>query len=190
MAAFQNMLGVVAGTIIVISYFPYIYTILKRKTKPSKATWFIWGILAVLTALGMWEAETLSFQMTAIVVGDVFVIALAFMGYGSSGWTKMEICALFAAGLGFVLWKFTDNPNIIIAIGLGLTAVGSIPTITKTWHFPLEEDGLAFTLMVASCLVQFCAIPGWSFADVAQPVVFFFIGATILFLIRIRPRYV
>jgi hypothetical protein len=46
----HSALGFAAGLILGASFFPYVRAILRGETKPSRASWFIWALVSVITA--------------------------------------------------------------------------------------------------------------------------------------------
>lgn len=185
----QQLLNVLGGMFAVIAFIPYIAAILRRETKPSKATWIIWTLLSVLTALAMYSAGTLNFQMAAIALCDLVVVLLA-LWYGTSGWTKLDLGCLLGAAIGMAAWIVMSDPKFAIVLAMVVVVIGTIPTVKKTWRHPEQEDRTAYLLMVLSCIVTIAAIPAWTLEDALQPLVYFGVGATILSLIMARPKYV
>ncbi|NJL86605.1 MAG: hypothetical protein HC886_12485 [Leptolyngbyaceae cyanobacterium SM1_1_3] len=62
MSNWQMLLGLVAGGIYVLGFIPYLVAIYQGKTRPNRATWWIWvavGLILVL-AIAPWELPTKS----------------------------------------------------------------------------------------------------------------------------------
>jgi len=182
----QQLLQTVAGLLIIIGYFPYIRAIFRRETRPSKSTWIVWTVLTWLTAAAMYKEGTLNAQITIIALGDLVVVALAFR-HGAPEWNRLDFGCLAGAALGICAWVWTNNPLFGIVIGLSVIVVGSIPTIVKTWNYPDQENPTSYALMVCSCVVTIIAIPAWTVANYAQPIVYFIVAGLILLLTQ-RPR--
>ncbi len=184
----RQLLNTLAGLLAIAAYVPYVRAILRRQTKPSKATWLIWMTLSMLTAGGMYQAGALNAQITVIGLGDILIVLLAFR-YGAPGWSRLDRMCMTGAVVGIGSWATTRNPLVAVSIGLSVTVIGSIPTIVKTWHRPEQEDPVAYSLMALSCIAQIAALPvAWTIADIAQPVVFAMTASSILLLILVRPR--
>lgn len=187
MTTAQVFLNQIAGAFAIASFVPYIIAILRKQTKPSKSTWLIWTTLSNLTAATMFASDALNAQIAMIAAGDLIVVVLA-LTYGTSGWSRLDLACLTGAVAGIAVWIWTRDPLHGLLIAVTVTVVGSIPTIVKTWHHPEQEDSLAYTLMVSSCVFQIAAIPAWTMAHVLQPISFLGIGGSILFLILARPK--
>ncbi|MBI2048052.1 MAG: hypothetical protein HYT27_02840 [Parcubacteria group bacterium] len=176
------ILNTLAGLLAIGGFFPYITSVLKEETKPNKATWVVWTSLTCITAIGMWDAGTLNAQVTAIAIGDMIVLALAFK-FGVPEWSNLDRFCLIGAGVGLLLWAVTGNPITAVVVSLLIIFVGSVPTMVKTWHNPSWENVAAYAFMAASSVVTIVAIPlPWSVANAAQPLVFFCTAGTILAL--------
>lgn len=176
-----------SGILVIVSVIPYILAIVRRQTKPSKASWIIWALLSAITAGGMYQANALNLQIALVALCDLVIVVLAFK-HGTLGWTPVERWSLAGTALGIVLWVSTMNPLYAIIIGLAISTIGSVPTFTKTWNYPDLEDSTAWAIMTISSLLQTIAIPAWTPENALQPIVFLGLSIVMCILIFIRPR--
>jgi hypothetical protein len=49
----KETLSVLAGLLFVAAFVPYIRAILRKETKPSKASWIIWASMDTILLIGM-----------------------------------------------------------------------------------------------------------------------------------------
>ena len=106
-------------------FVPYIKDIFKNTTKPERASWLIWAILGLViffAQLAKGASNSLWFT-GAQVLGDLTVFILA-IKYGVGGLIKRDIIALFAAGLGLVLWYLTSEAAVALFIAIAIDATG------------------------------------------------------------------
>lgn len=187
MTTFQHVLNGIAGVLILVAVGVYIVAIVRKTTRPAKATWIIWTVLSFLTAGGMFQSGTLNGQMVAVVAGDVVVVVLALI-YGIPGWNTLDKLSLAGAGIGLAFWVATSNPLYAIVISLSINFIGAIPTVVKTWKYPDQESPTTWVLVGISSTLQSIAIPAWTTADAAQPLSYLVIQGALLFLIFVRPK--
>ena len=116
----QNILiffAVVSAIANFVGLFPYIRDILAKKTKPERATWWIWASLSVVAFSAQVAAgATWSLAMTGAQGIGVFIIAILSVKYGYGTFRKKDYLSLLIAGLGIVLWTITDNPLTALLI--------------------------------------------------------------------------
>lgn len=179
-------LNVIAGVLFVVAFFPYIRAILRGETKPAKASWIIWASLDYIVFAGMIVENTVNGQILGAVIGATVIIGLA-MKYGTPGWTKTDKFCLAGAFLGIALWFIFSNPVFGILTSSVVTFLGSIPTFASAWKDPSREDKLAWTIFWISCVCAIIAIPHWTLADASQPITFFTIESTMIFILFLRP---
>ena len=179
------ILSAVAGVLFIIGFVPYIYSILRKETKPSKVSWIIWGSLETITLAGMYAEHAVNGQIIGSALGNWVIVILA-IKYGTSGWTKLDKFCLSGAVLGITLWMLFNNPTFGIMICLGIIALGAVPTITSAWKNPSHEDKPAWTIFWISCVCAIIAIPQWTLADAAQPIVFFVIDTIMMYVLYIH----
>lgn len=184
---FKSLLSTIAGVLFIIGFIPYILTIWRGDTKPAKASWIIWASLDTITLTGMFFAGSINGQILGAVIGAWIVVVLALL-YGTSGWTKLDKFCLAGALLGIILWLLFDNPVLGIITSLSVVFIGSFPTFVSAWHNPAQENRLAWTIFWLSCVCAVIAIPAWTLADAAQPIVFFIIESVMMYILYFRPR--
>ncbi|MDX9778704.1 MAG: hypothetical protein RBT30_00430 [Patescibacteria group bacterium] len=178
----KEIISIIAGLFFVIGYIPYIIAILRKKTKPAKASWIIWGTLDTIVIAGMIASDSLNGQMIGAVIG-VWVVIILSLKYGAPGWTKLDKLCLIGAAIGIFLWQIFDNPILGILISLGITSIGSIPTFISAWRNPERENKLGWTFFWTSCIFALFAIPKWTLANAAQPIIFFIIESIMMYIL-------
>lgn len=183
----KETLSVLAGLLYIIGFIPYIRAILRKETKPAKASWIIWASLNIIICAGMWAEHTVNGQILGAVIGALVVMALA-LRYGNPGWTKLDKLCLGGAVLGIALWQIFESPVLGMVTSLIVTFIGSIPTFVSAWTDPSRENKLTWTLFWVSGVCAIIAIPYWTLADAAQPIVYFAIDTIITGIVYIRPR--
>lgn len=182
----QEIFSIFAGFFQIAGFFPYVLAVLRKETKPIKATWIIWASLDTITFAGMYAKDTVNGQILGAVIGVWVVVAFAFK-YGVPGWTKLDKYCLGSAIFGVILWFVFKNPIFGIMTSLAVVFLGSIPTFVSAWKDPGREDKLAWTIFWIACVCAIVAIPHWTLADAAQPMTFFAIETIMMYILFIRP---
>lgn len=183
----KETFGLVAGILQVAGLIPYIRAILQRKTIPTKSTWIIWTVLNTLTLAGMYAEGTVNSQIVGAVLVVWIVVGLA-LRYGVPGWTTLDKICLCGAFVGVVLWQMFDSPLLGIVSSLSMTFLGSIPTFKSAWEDPNRENKAAWTILFVSCVCGIIAIPEWTLAHAATPVMFLLVVCVMMFILFVRPH--
>ena len=183
----KNTLSVLAGVLVVLGYAPYIRAILKRQTKPSKASWIIWATLDLITIIAMFVKHTVNGQIVGAVAGSWVVVALA-IKYGTPGWTKLDKFCLGGSALGIALWLAFSSPVLCLMTSQSVVVIASFPTFASSWRSPSAESRLGWTCWWLSCVLATIAIPHWTLMDAFQPLAWSAIETTMMFILFVRPR--
>jgi len=183
----KNIFSILAGILVVIAYVPYITAILRKQTKPAKASWIIWGALDTITLAGMIAKHSVNGQILGAVVG-VWIIVILTLKRGTPGWTKLDKLCLAGAALGIVLWRTFNNPVLAIMISQVVMFLGSFPTFKSAWQDQSRENKLAWTIIWISCIFAMFGIPKWTFQDAGQPINFLIIDSIMMFILYIHPK--
>ncbi|MFA6603957.1 MAG: hypothetical protein WCT10_03925 [Patescibacteria group bacterium] len=182
----KETLSVISGLMFFAASVPYIRAILKGRTKPSKASWLIWAGLDSIVLVGMIAQHTLNGQIIGAVLVS-WMTALLALKYGQTGWTTLDKLCLGGAVLGLALWQTFSNPLLGLAASLAMIFIGAIPTFVSAWRDPNGEDRSTWMLFWLSCVAALFAIPDWTLADAAQPIIFTMIDTTMVYLLFVRP---
>lgn len=180
-------MNTLALTLSLLVPVPYIRAILRGETKPMKSTWLVWATLDWFTCWGMWQQESLNGQIVGVSIGATTIAVLAWRK-GRTGWSLLDGACLTFCIVGIVLWRWSGNPDVSITLNLSVILVATLPTFRNAWRNPQNENWLSWLLAWCSCVSVMTTLDWSSLAQVAQPIVFFIIETTMLYLILIRPR--
>lgn len=185
----MSIISIIAGVLFIIGFIPYIYTILKKETKPVRVSWIIWAILDIITLLGMYYEHAVNGQMLGAVIGSIAVTILS-LKYGVPGWTKMDKFCLAGAIIGIALWQTFDNPKLGIIASCIAGFIGSVPTFASAWEDSSRENKFAWGVFWISCIFAVIAIPKRTLADAAAPLTFLAIESIMMFILFVRPYFI
>ncbi len=181
------VLGVVAGVIAFLAYIVYVVSILRGKSKPNRATWWIWAFMGLIVGLSYYSsgAENTIWVPFVEFIGPLS-IALLSIKYGEGGLdNKTDLICLLGAVLSVILWIIFNNPVVALVTSLVVDSFAIIPTIKKSYLRPEGEDFWAwFGTGVADSLNMF-AVERFTFAILLYPIYMLvsdLIIITILFL--------
>jgi hypothetical protein len=135
-----EIIGIVSGLLAIVAVVPYIRDIIKKKTRPERASWLIWTVLGGIAFFSqLAKGATNSLWMTALSTLCVLVVFLLSLKHGEGGLVRRDIVALLVALLGLVLWYFTKDATIALLIVIGVDLSGSFLTIIKSYEDPESE---------------------------------------------------
>lgn len=176
-------IGIVAGLLAIASYVPYIISVCKKRTCPSRTTWWILTGATLCTL----KAYSASGDGNAlwVAIGDVvgiLVIALLSISYGTGGKDGADIVCFVGSTIGMLLWWMFDSPVVGLVTMLLVDGLAIVPTVTKTYQHPEQEDRLAWVLYAVGHLLSVTAIEDWTIAAAIYPIYHSASGSTIVVL--------
>ncbi|HEY0964818.1 MAG TPA: hypothetical protein VGE31_03405 [Candidatus Paceibacterota bacterium] len=157
--------GIIGGILMIGSYIPYIYHIVKRQTKPHAYTWIMWSVTQIIATIGILEGQGGMFAALTIGAGAVLSIVTLILTfpYGTRNVTVFDTVALSIGCVALFFWWRLDHPAIAITLVSLIDGVGFLPTYRKTWNEPWSESLLAWVLFVAGNLCAFFALEEYNF---------------------------
>lgn len=180
-----ELIGIIAGILGIAGYVPYIYSILRDKTKPNRATWLIWTIVGGLLAFSyMAEGDQHSIWLPlSYFIGPLFV-ALLSIRYGYAQWTRLDTVCIVAAAISIIPWVLSDSAALTLVINVIIDSAGAIPTLVKTYKEPETEDLSGWLIFFIANTLQLFAIEMWNIAALYPIYLFFLAGAMVAFIVK------
>lgn len=186
----KAVLGIVAGVVAFFAYIVYIISILKGKTKPSRATWWIWTFMGIVLAISYHSSGAVNTIWVPYVefIGPLS-IALLSIKYGEGGLNnKTDLVCLFGAIISIILWIIFNNPVVALVTNLVINSFAVAPTIKKSYLHPEGEDFWAwFSTGLADSLNMF-AVEKFTFAILVYPIYMLVSDLIIIFVLLIKKK--
>lgn len=149
------VLGLCSAIINVVAFLPYIRSILMRKTKPERSSWWVWSILmAVAFAAQIAAGATWSALLAAVLFIGNIVIAILSLRYGYGKFSSKDFFAVLAALSGVVMWVVTNDPFVALFITIAVDFFAYSLTILKSWKAPYSENLLSWILMTIAAVIS------------------------------------
>lgn len=143
-----------SGLILLAGAPPYLIDILKGKTKPQRATWFIWSVLGVIAFIsqlrldGGWSLVFVGLDGLGSLL--VFLLSLKF---GTGGWARLDRLALVIALIGVGL-SFVIKQPVLALLGVVLADLsGAVLTVLKTFRHPESETAITWFFVGTASLL-------------------------------------
>jgi hypothetical protein len=184
MIKLQFIFGLLGSIFTVLCFIPYIITTLKGKTKPNRATWWVWGINGSVLCLGNLAAgaDYTMLPLVCAVVAQLYIAILS-IKHGEGGWNRFDRRCLIASGISFILWRILNYDIIAIILPLLIDILAALPTLKKSYYEPETEDLLTYILYTVGGLFTVLAIQDWSFKIAITPFYVLLINVVIVLLL-------
>lgn len=184
MFQFAPFFGQAAGIVAFVAFIPYILSILRKETKPNRATFAIWSMVNVVILLSYLASGARDTIWVAFVytICQLIVLLLS-LKYGVGGFTKLDIICLASAALGICLWILTKQPTTALYISIFVEILGFIPTIKKSYLYPKTESSFAWVIFFLASSLNLFAITSFKFEIIVYPIYNFIFDGTVMFLL-------
>lgn len=183
-------LGVIAGIIAFLAYIVYVISIFRGKSKPNRATWWIWAFMGLILALSYkFSGASNTVWVPYVEFLGPLSIAILSIKYGEGGLTdKTDLLCLFGAVISVILWIIFDSPVVALVTNLAIDSFAIVPTIKKSYLRPEGEDFWAwFGTGLADSLNMF-AVERFSFAILLYPIYMLVSDLIIIFILLLKKK--
>ena len=166
----SQLLAALAVVFFLAAAPPYILDTVRGKTKPERATWFIWSVLGVIAFISQ---VSLGAQWSLVFAGlDALGSVITFLlsiKFGVGGWTLLDRVALVIAAAGVVISLIAHEP-VVALLGVILADVsGTALTIRKTFLKPNTETTISWLLVGTGALTGVLAVGKLDWALILYP---------------------
>lgn len=159
MLPYQIIFGYIAVILSIISYIPYIYDVLKNKTRPHIFMWILWSLLSGITYfIQIYNNAGAGSWSMAISTLACFFIFLISIKRGEKQIVLLDWICFLGALLAISVWLITSNQISAVLLTTLTALLSFIPTFRKSWHRPYEETALTFTINSVKWLVSLIAL--------------------------------
>ena len=162
-----NSIGGLAGFVSFLAYSLYIISILRKKTRPSRSTWWI---LTLVGSIIFWSSYALgateSFWIQSAYIIGPLIIALLSIKYGDGKkFSHLDKICFTGAIISCILWIAFNSPLIGLIGSIIVDFFGLLPTIKKAFLRPEKENPSAWLLETTASILNAYAITSWFSLD-------------------------
>ncbi len=181
----KEIVGFLAGIFSAVACIPYIISILRNKTKPSRSSWWIWSLVGLIIVFSYYFVGALNTIWVPIVL-FIFslIIAILSLWYGEgSNFSLLDKACLLSTVISIIFWAIFESAMIVLIINIFIDFLGFIPTFKKTFQHPHEESGVTWILFFISSILNFIAIDHFVFSIASYPIYMLIMDFIMLVLI-------
>lgn len=179
-------LGKIAGVLAFLGYIPYLLSIVRRKTLPNPATWWIWTIMGgILFASYYLEGNREAIWVPFSYFIGPTVTGILSLKYGRNEFGSFEKYCLGGAAFSLILWQ-VSGPVVALTMLIMIDLIAIAPTLRKTYFKPDSEDPLAWSIFwIANTLNLYVVLASEAptYAAIAYPLELFFLPTSIMILV-------
>jgi hypothetical protein len=185
----KDILGLIASTITIASYVPYLWSVNRGITKPHAFSWILWAFQTALACAAL-LVKGAGAGAWSTGISAAFCGAIAIMGLykGHRSVSRLDWIMFGIALAALPLWYVTDDPLWSVLLVMLIDGFAFVMTFRKAWVLPHEEMAISYLLYAISLLISLFALTQYNFITFAYPVFILFANAGLALLIWYR-RY-
>lgn len=189
---YKELLSVIAITLTLMAFLPYIRSILRGETKPHVFSWVIWGITTCVVFLAQLAGKA-GVGAWPIGLSGLITLYIAYLAYtrkADNSITPMDWGFFILALSSLPLWYITSDPLWAVVILTAVDVLGFGPTIRKAYGYPKQEQLRLFVIMMFRNGIVIGALEQYSLTTVLFPAVIAVVCACFIVMVVIRRRSV
>jgi hypothetical protein len=181
------LLGVLAALASVANAIPYIRDTLRGTTRPHRATWLVWAVLAIVVCTSQ-RADGASWSLVmaaaqALLTSAIFVLAIR---RGEGGLSLPDVVVTAIALAGVIAWIGAGEPMAATAAVVAADLLAAAMMCPKTYRDPRSETLASFALASLGGALAAGAVQTADLSLLLYPLYFCVVNAAIAILIGYR----
>jgi hypothetical protein len=166
----KEVLGIVAGALVIAGYAPYIRDIIRGKTHPHLYSWLLWGLLTVVI-FGIQITHHAGFGGLVTIVAGIMCLLVIFFGakHGKRDITLSDNVVLVLTLVCMVLWLAAKQPLTAILLACATDLLAFMPTVRKSWNKPFSETLSLYQLNTVRFAIAVIALEQYTFINMVWP---------------------
>ena len=185
------VIGIAAGVINIVGLVPYVRDVFRHRTKPERATWWVWLALGGLAFYAQVQAGvTWALVLMATNVLACGLIATLSIWFGYGRFRPKDIVSLVIAALGIVVAQFVDSPLLALLVIISVDIVGYWLTLRKSWIAPYTETLISWAISSIAGAMSVVAVGELDLAKLIYPLYLSTSGLLLVVVITTRRKVV
>lgn len=181
--------GLIAGMLSLYGYIPYIWDTLRGRCRPQRSSWLIWSVPScVFFYTHVTEGADASLFFAAVQCVCTLLVFLTSLRWGTGSLLRApDVCALGVAGLGLLLWYWTDDPLTALGLSILVGMSGGVMTIIKAYKRPHTESFGPWVIAAVASTLSLVAVGELNWVLLAYPAYLWVLRILIVGAIVISP---
>jgi hypothetical protein len=179
--------GLASAILSLTAYLPYLRDTYTGSTRPHRAAWLIWSVLAGISFFSQLHegASTTLWFAGAQWAGTLSVLLLSVRRGKGVYLQGSDLVLLCAASAGLGLWYLTDTAVYALAISIGISLLGGTATVTKAYFAPEIETQATWALGLVGALCAVLSVGRFDPVLMAYPLYLITLNVAILTAMRL-----
>lgn len=165
---YTQILGGIAAALSIVGVIPYIYGMLRGKTRPHIFSWFLWGGFNGMAGLAQ-VADGGGPGAWVNLASAILCWMIAVMGLfqkGERDIARSDWYAFIGALLALIPWAMTKDPLWSVVMITFIDMLAFYPTFRKGWAKPYEDNVTAFSISAVKHAIGLAALTHYSVTTV------------------------
>ena len=181
----QYVSGLLSSVFFTVAYFPYIISVVKGQTKPHPFSWFLWGMIGIITLYFYFRVgaqETLGLAVLGAIFP--FVVFVFSLKYWKGSFSRFDYVVLGLSLFSIILYLLFHSAAVSLSVSILADMFAFMPTIRKTYIDPSSESLSSWGLFLISYILSIVAISKWTYGVAVFPCYLALFGTIMCVLLK------
>lgn len=170
---------------------PYFVDIFRGNTKPERATWWIWFMLATVSFFAQLSAgakwSLVLAASSALVAGATAILSIR---YGFGSFHRRDAISIVVTVAGILFAYIYKSPLIALFTVLVIDGMAAGLTLYKTWYAPRSENLMAWSISTVAVACGVLSVGTYQIAILLSPLSNLLVNVLMVGVIMLRQKKV
>ncbi|MEK7588510.1 MAG: hypothetical protein AAB438_01695 [Patescibacteria group bacterium] len=175
-----------------LAIYSYLKDVVKGKTKPNLASWFIWFLAPMVAAIVGWKNGAGISVLPVFLAGFIPFLVIVFSVFNKDSYwklKKLDYVCLFLSFCALGFWFYFKEGTLATIFAILADGIAYIPTYIKSWKSPDSETAWPYGAGIFANLLGLATMAVFSFNTVAFAVYLIIANILEISILFFRRKY-
>lgn len=175
-----------------LAIYTYIKDVVKGKTKPNLASWFIWFVAPMIAAIVGWQNGAGISVLPVFLAGFMPFLVIVFSVFNKDSYWKLnrlDYLCLFLSFCALACWFYFKEGALATVFAILADGIAYVPTYIKSWKSPDTETAWPYGAGIFANLLGLATMSVFSFNTVAFAVYLIIANILEISILFFRRKY-
>ncbi len=176
-----------------VANFVYIRETLLGRTKPDRASWFVWFLIPFIASFLVFRKGELYSALPIFISGFTSFLVFVSSFFNKNAYWKMDkidISCLASAVIAIGFWLWCENTVWATFFTILAEFISFIPTYVKSWKFPFSENLSPYYSGLINTSLSLLVLKEFNFNTAGFAVSLFLMAFLEVVIIKISRRHI
>lgn len=129
--SFEQIISALSALFYFVGTVPYIFSTIRGRTKPQRASWIIWLLIAVILVLNSFGEAIIYLYIAQLICCAIIVFVSLPASKGIGGWSKTDKISIIVCAIALIIKQFLSAHLVSVILACIVESIAFWLTVVK-----------------------------------------------------------